>query len=158
MVPINVGSVTSGIKLAQYTIEHYRYVMAATGFVTEIAIADRIVRWCHRDQRSEFTRRQAQRPPHLASGRAGGATTTAGGQRLRKVGRSPARGTHRTQTIRHVPCEPRHVAARFCQFCRASSVRRWSSRPDRDVLSIYRSVTTQNKCDSEQSWLVDFSL
>jgi len=59
--PINVGSVASGIKLAQYAIEHYRYVMAATGFVTAIAIADRIVRWCHRDQRSEFTRRQAQR-------------------------------------------------------------------------------------------------
>jgi hypothetical protein len=39
----------------------YRYVMAATGFVTEIAIAQRIVRWCYRDQRSEFTRRQAQR-------------------------------------------------------------------------------------------------
>jgi hypothetical protein len=35
--------------------------MAATGFVTEIAIADRIVRWCHRDQPSEFTRRGAQR-------------------------------------------------------------------------------------------------
>ena len=31
------------------------------GFVTEIAIADRIVRWCHRDQRSEFSRREAQR-------------------------------------------------------------------------------------------------
>ena len=60
-LPITVGSVAYGIKLAQYAIEHYRYVMAATGFVTEIAIADRIVRWCHRDQRSEFTRREAQR-------------------------------------------------------------------------------------------------
>ena len=50
-LPITVGSVASGIKLAQYAIEHYRYVMAATGFVTEIAIADRIVKWCHRDQR-----------------------------------------------------------------------------------------------------------
>jgi hypothetical protein len=59
--PINVGSVARGIKLAQYAIEHYRYVMAATGFVTEIAIADRIIRWCHRDQRSEFTGREAQR-------------------------------------------------------------------------------------------------
>jgi hypothetical protein len=48
-----------GIKLAQYAIEHYPYVMAATGFVTEIAIAERIVLWCHRDQRSEFTRREA---------------------------------------------------------------------------------------------------
>jgi Protein of unknown function (DUF3987) len=44
LLPITVGSVARGIKLAQYTIEHYRYVMAATGFVTEIAIADRIVR------------------------------------------------------------------------------------------------------------------
>jgi hypothetical protein len=35
--------------------------MAATGFVIEIAIAERIIRWCHRGQRSEFTRRQAQR-------------------------------------------------------------------------------------------------
>ena len=60
-LPITVGSVACGIKLAQYAIEHYRYVMAATGFVTEIAIADRIVRWCHRDQRSEFSRRDAQR-------------------------------------------------------------------------------------------------
>ena len=61
VLPITVGSVARGIKLARYAIEHYRYVMAATGFVTEIAIADRIVRWCHRDQRSEFTRREAQR-------------------------------------------------------------------------------------------------
>ena len=44
VLPINVGSVACGIKLAKYAIEHYRYVMAATGFVTEIAIADRIVR------------------------------------------------------------------------------------------------------------------
>ena len=60
-LPITVGSVARSIKLARYAIEHYRYVMAATGFVTEIAIAERIVRWCHRDQRSEFTRREAQR-------------------------------------------------------------------------------------------------
>ena len=66
MLPINVGSVDRGIKLAQYTIEHYRYVMAATGFVTKIAIADRIVRWCQRDQRPEFTRRQAQREPRIS--------------------------------------------------------------------------------------------
>jgi hypothetical protein len=59
--PITVGSVARGIKLARYAIEHYRYVMAATGFVTEIAIAERIVRWRQRDQRSEFTRGQAQR-------------------------------------------------------------------------------------------------
>jgi replicative DNA helicase len=61
VLPINDASVARGIMLALYAIEHYRYVMAATGFVTEIAIAQRIVRWCHRDQRSEFTRRQAQR-------------------------------------------------------------------------------------------------
>jgi hypothetical protein len=60
-LPITVGSVARGIMLAQYAIEHYRYVMAATGFVTEIAIAERIVRWCHRGQRSEFSRRDAQR-------------------------------------------------------------------------------------------------
>jgi hypothetical protein len=40
-LPITAGSVDCGIKLARYAIEHYRYVMAATGFVTEIAIADR---------------------------------------------------------------------------------------------------------------------
>ena len=51
-LPITVGSVARGIKLAQYAIEHYRYVMAATGFVTEIAIAERIVRWCHRGGQS----------------------------------------------------------------------------------------------------------
>ena len=56
-----VEGVDWGIKLARYAIEHYRYVMAATGFVTEIAIADRIVQWCHRGQRSEFSRRDAQR-------------------------------------------------------------------------------------------------
>jgi hypothetical protein len=61
MLPVNGGSVACGIKLARYAIEHYRYVMAATGFITEIAIADRIVRWCHRGQRSEFSRRDAQR-------------------------------------------------------------------------------------------------
>lgn len=60
-LPITVVSVDCGIKLARYAIEHYRYVMAATGFVTEIAIADRIFRWCHRDWRSELTRREAQR-------------------------------------------------------------------------------------------------
>jgi replicative DNA helicase len=60
-LPINGGSAARGIKLARYAIEHYRYVMAATGFVTEIAIAERIVRWRQRDQRSEFTRGQAQR-------------------------------------------------------------------------------------------------
>jgi hypothetical protein len=59
--PITVGSVTRGIMLAQYTIEHYRYVMAATGFITEIAIANRINQWCQRGQRSEFSRRDAQR-------------------------------------------------------------------------------------------------
>jgi len=66
VLPISVGSVVRGIKLAHYAIEHYRYVMAATGFVTEIAIADRIVGWCHRDQRSEFTRREAQRELGIA--------------------------------------------------------------------------------------------
>ena len=125
-LPITVGSVAPGIKLARYAIEHYRYVMAATGFVTEIAIADRIVQWCHRGQRSEFSRRDGpERPPHLARGRDGGAATTTGGQRLREVGRSPACRAHRTQAIRHVPRKPSRVAARFCQFCRASSVRRW---------------------------------
>ena len=66
LLPINVDSVDCGIKLARYAIEHYRYVMAATGFVTEIAIAERIFRWCRRDQRSEFT---GERPSETSASR-----------------------------------------------------------------------------------------
>ena len=151
-LPITVGSVASGIKLAQYAIEHYRYVMAATGFVTEIAIADRIVKWCHRDQRRSSPGESAARPPHLAGRRDGGAAAPAGGQRLREVGRSPARRAHRTQAIRHVPREPSRVAARFCQFCRASSV----TDGCLDLSCRFcRSVTTEIKAIlSKVGWLI----
>ena len=60
-IPVNEGSVAKGIAMAEYTVDHYRYVMAATGFVAEIAIADRIIRWLKRDQRSEFKRRDVQK-------------------------------------------------------------------------------------------------
>lgn len=60
-IPINEGSVAAGILMAEYTVDHYRYVMAATGFVADIAIADRIIRWAKRDQRSEFKRRDVQK-------------------------------------------------------------------------------------------------
>jgi transposase InsO family protein len=74
--------------------------MAATGFVTEIAIADRIVRWCHRDQRSEFTPRAAQRalrisrvddmegPPRLLEDN--GYVRSVGVQRAARTGRKPS--------------------------------------------------------------------
>jgi hypothetical protein len=86
--PITVGSVTRGIKLARYAVEHYRYVMAATGFVTENAIADRIVGWCHRGQRSEFSRREVQREL--------GISRNARGKRSRRT-RNRARAHARTR-------------------------------------------------------------
>ena len=130
--------------------------MAATGFVTEIAIADRIVRWCHRDQRSEFTRRAAQRALRISRVDGyGGAAAAAGGQRLREVGGSAARGAHRAQAIRHVPRESSRLAARFCQFCPASSVRRRvvSGRIG-TFCRFCRSVTTQIKAILSKGWLV----
>ena len=152
-LPITVGSVASGIKLAQYAIEHYRYVMAATGFVTEIAIADpdrQVVP--PRPAIGVHQERSAARPPHLAGRRDGGAAAPAGGQRLREVGRSPARRAHRTQAIRHVPREPSRVAARFCQFCRASSV----TDGCLDLSCRFcRSVTTEIKAIlSKVGWLI----
>jgi hypothetical protein len=107
--PVTVGSVYRGIMLARYTIEHYRYVMAATGFVTEIAIAERIIRWCHRDQRSEFKRRDVQRElgiPRVGSwrGRYGCWKTTATSSHSASSGQHGLVATHRTLTLSTQRC------------------------------------------------------
>ena len=99
------------------------------------------------------------RSPHLASGRDGGAAATAGGQRLREVGRSAARGAHRAQAIRRVPREPSRLAAGFCQFCRASTVRRCVvSTGFGRFCRFCRSVTTQIKAILSRDWSVGLSL
>jgi hypothetical protein len=59
--PVGEYSVYHGIEIARYSIEHYRYAVRASGWVTETATADRILGWIKRKSVQRFSGRDVQR-------------------------------------------------------------------------------------------------